>query len=96
MNLELLRRLEGHQSGVNTIKFTSDGTYCMTCSDDRSAILWNPHRDDPGQSAEEVESKGARGLLIKSYSGVHGYPIYDIAITEVVLCAPYYMVYILP
>lgn len=58
-----------HQSGVNVIKFTTDGNYCISCSDDRTIKLWNPHRCDP--------SNDSNGLLIKTYSGVHGYQVLD-------------------
>mmetsp|Transcript_12170 Transcript_12170/g.18379 ORF Transcript_12170/g.18379 Transcript_12170/m.18379 type:complete len:320 (-) Transcript_12170:135-1094(-) len=68
-----LRGLSGHSGAVNAIRFTSDGNYCISCSDDRSVKLWNPHRDDPSQHSN--------ALLIKSYSGVHGYQILDVAVT---------------
>ena len=36
-------------SAVNAVRFTTDGNYCMTASDDRSVKLWNPHKDDPSK-----------------------------------------------
>ena len=34
---------------VNAVRFTHDGNYCMTASDDRTVKLWNPHKDDPSK-----------------------------------------------
>ena len=69
-----IRSLSGHAPGsVNAVKFSSDGNYCMTAADDRQVMLWNPHIDKPGNAE--------LGLHIKSYSGVHGYQILDLAIT---------------
>jgi mitogen-activated protein kinase organizer 1 len=70
-----VRSLLGHQSGVNVIKFTKDGNYCVSCSDDRTIKLWNPHRPDP--------SNDSNGLLIKTYSGVHGYQVLDTDVSYV-------------
>lgn len=62
----MLRSLDGHQSGgVNAVKFSSDGNYCLTAGDDRMVMLWNPHKDDPSK----VNSNSA--LHIKTYSGRH-------------------------
>lgn len=69
------RSLGGHVGAVNAIRFTSDGEYCISCGDDRSLRLWNPHKDDPSQPGT--------ALLIKSYTGVHGYQIFDVAATSV-------------
>jgi mitogen-activated protein kinase organizer 1 len=46
----------------------------MTGSNDRTVKLWNPHKDDI-QVANQ-------GLLIKTYSGSHGYGILDLAISK--------------
>lgn len=43
----------------------------MTCGQDRSVRLWNPHRDG-------LEAKG-EALLIKTYEGRHGYDVQDVA-----------------
>jgi mitogen-activated protein kinase organizer 1 len=45
--------MKGHGGAVHDSVFSSDGNYCMTCSADRTAKLWNPFT----------------GLLIKSYAG---------------------------
>ena len=34
---------------VNAVRFTHDGNYCMTASEDRTVKLWNPHKDDPSK-----------------------------------------------
>lgn len=71
----MLRTLNGHTSGaVNAVRFSSDGNYCMTAGDDRTIMLWNPHKDDP--------SKIKSALHIKTYSGVHGYSVLDVAIAS--------------
>ena len=70
-----LRNLNGHLTGaVNSVRFSGDGNYCMTAGDDRMIMLWNPHKDDP--------SKVGSALHIKSYSGVHGYSVLDVAIAS--------------
>ncbi|KAF4319806.1 hypothetical protein G195_004769 [Phytophthora kernoviae 00238/432] len=50
------------------------GTYVMTCGQDKTVKLWNPHR-----SGVENDNKA---LLIKSYEGRHGYDVQDVAITH--------------
>lgn len=70
-----LRNLNGHLTGaVNSVRFSGDGNYCMTAGDDRMIMLWNPHKEDP--------SKIGNALHIKSYSGVHGYSVLDVAIAS--------------
>jgi mitogen-activated protein kinase organizer 1 len=69
-----LRDLRSHTESVNTVKFTGDGNFCMSASNDRTIKLWNPHRDDPLQTGNS--------LLVKTYSGAHGYPILDVAISQ--------------
>ena len=64
----------GHSASINSVRFNADGNYCMTCSDDRTLRLWNPHKTIPGQTSE--------ALLIKTYSGVHGYSVSDVAISR--------------
>jgi mitogen-activated protein kinase organizer 1 len=71
---KLTRECIGHSSAVNAVRFTDDGNYAMTCSDDRSVKLFNPHRDDPKHHKQ--------ALLIKSYAGNHSYAIHDIAIAH--------------
>lgn len=70
-----IRSLNSHTSGVNKVRFTSDGNYCVSCSDDRTIKLWNPHKED--------NIKEGNSLLIKTYSGVHGYQVLDIHISNV-------------
>ena len=74
----LLRECKGHTGAVNAIRFTKDGSYAMSCSDDRSVRLWNPHKSDPSKGENEA-------LAIKKYDGVHGYQILDVAIADVSL-----------
>ncbi|RHY93546.1 hypothetical protein DYB35_000515, partial [Aphanomyces astaci] len=48
------------------------GTYCMSCGSDRTIRLWNPHR--------EGTDGPTSALMIKTYKGLHGYEIRDVAI----------------
>lgn len=47
------------------------GTYVMTCGQDKTVRLWNPHRDG-------LENQG-EALLLKTYEGRHGYDVRDVA-----------------
>ncbi|EAS01217.1 MAP kinase organizer 1 (macronuclear) [Tetrahymena thermophila SB210] len=58
--------LKGHKGCIYQVKFNKNGEYCMSCSQDRSIILWNPNK----------------GTLIKQFSGLHNYEILDVAIGE--------------
>lgn len=73
MNFKEVRICKSHLGSVNCVRFTRDGNYCMTAGDDRSVKLFNPHRDD------QKSENGA--LLIKTYSGVHSYPVYALAVS---------------
>lgn len=75
---QLVRTLNQHQAAVNAVRFTHDGTYCITASDDRTVKLWNPHRPPPVAPIGGEES----ALCIQTYSGVHGYGIFDVAISK--------------
>lgn len=70
-----LRTIDDHVGSINVVKFTFDGNYCITGSDDRTLKLWNPHKRDPSKS--ETTS-----LLIKSYEGAHGYSVLDVSIAK--------------
>ena len=73
----LVRNLGASSGGgaINAVRFSHDGNYCMTAGDDRTVKLFNPHKDDPSQPNHEA-------LLIKNYTGVHGYPILDVVIAK--------------
>lgn len=71
-----IRSLNNHINGVNKVKYTSDGNYCVSCSDDRTIKLWNPNKEDP--------LNNQNSLLIKTYSGVHGYQVLDVDISKVI------------
>eukprot|EP01083_Nonionella_stella_P030811 84404_1 len=67
LNFRKVSELKGksaHSGPVFTVRFTKDGTYCLSGGQDRIVRLWNPHK----------------GLLIKQYAGAHGYEIRDIAV----------------
>jgi hypothetical protein len=51
---------------------TAKGNYVMTCGQDKTIRLWNPHRDG-------LDAKG-EGLLVKTYQGRHGYDVQDVAV----------------
>ena len=50
----------------------------MSGGDDRSVSLFNPHKSDPCQSTTTTPT----ALLVKSYEGLHGYKVLDIAISN--------------
>eukprot|EP00746_Dinoflagellata_sp_MGD_P000194 gnl/MRDRNA2_/MRDRNA2_100354_c0_seq1.p1 gnl/MRDRNA2_/MRDRNA2_100354_c0~~gnl/MRDRNA2_/MRDRNA2_100354_c0_seq1.p1 ORF type:complete len:303 (-),score=54.13 gnl/MRDRNA2_/MRDRNA2_100354_c0_seq1:67-975(-) len=58
--------MEGHKAPVLSVRFSANGKYCMSTSQDKSVRLWNPHS----------------GLFVKEYKGPHNHEINDIAITE--------------
>ena len=77
----LLRSVSHNAAGsgggaVHAVRFSHDGNYCMTAGDDRSVRLFNPHKVDPSKPG----GVSSEALLIKTYSGVHGYEILDVAI----------------
>lgn len=63
---ECVRILKGHRGPVLNVKFTANGKYCISASQDKSAILWNPFR----------------GLVIKEYKGPHNHEVNDVCITS--------------
>jgi mitogen-activated protein kinase organizer 1 len=69
------RTIAEHEGAVNAVRLTEDGNYCMTCSDDRTIKLFNPHKQDPSKSEQSA-------LLIKSYEGAHGYAVLDASIAK--------------
>lgn len=74
-----VRVLDGHNGAVHAIRMTSDGAYCLTASADRTVKLWNPHKSDPSKPAA---GPAEHALCVQTYSGAHGYPILDIAVTQ--------------
>lgn len=71
----VVRSIDSHIGAVHAVRLTHDGTYCMTCSDDRTVKLHNPHKSDPSKGENSA-------LLIKTYEGAHGYAIIDLAISR--------------
>jgi len=57
--------LKGHKGPIYTVKYNTDGGYCMTGSQDKTINLYNPHK----------------GILIKAYTGAHNYEVTDVAIS---------------
>ncbi len=55
-----------HKSSVFSVKYNSDGKYCMTAGADRIVRLFNTQTSS----------------LVHSFSGTHNKDIFDIAITE--------------
>jgi mitogen-activated protein kinase organizer 1 len=84
MNLHSV--LAGHTGPVNAVRWTKDGNYCLSASDDRTVKLWNPHKICPPSSsavAAAADTKTAavgQAPQIKSYGGAHGYAIQDVAV----------------
>ena len=86
-DIELIRRIDNHIGAINVVRFTSDGQYCMTASDDRTIKLWNPFKDSILEQPSTLSNTSNKNtinnaLLIKSYEGVHGYSILDLAISQ--------------
>lgn len=69
--------LLGHTSSVNVVRFTPDGMYSLSGGDDRTVRLWNPHRRSVMAGGQRESS-----LLIKTYAGVHGYGVLDVAVSH--------------
>lgn len=76
---KVVRCLKGHSGRITAVRFTStdrsilvtgieDGSYCMSCGQDRSICLWNPFRDDMKD-----------GFLIKRYKGPHSNSVNDVS-----------------
>ncbi len=75
--------LNGHTGAVNAVRWTQDGNYCLSASEDRTVKLWNPHKLINEASSRLVSTDEPihdNFPHIKSYSGAHGYGINDIAI----------------
>ena len=58
----------GHQKAVNACRWTDNGEYLLTASDDRSCMLWKPNLSSVTPSH------------IKTYDGCHTYAIRDVCI----------------
>eukprot|EP01004_Peranema_trichophorum_P006527 NODE_5346_length_1026_cov_59.942414_g4777_i0.p1 GENE.NODE_5346_length_1026_cov_59.942414_g4777_i0~~NODE_5346_length_1026_cov_59.942414_g4777_i0.p1 ORF type:complete len:321 (+),score=35.52 NODE_5346_length_1026_cov_59.942414_g4777_i0:62-1024(+) len=39
---QVYKNINAHSDGVNSVKWNNDGTYCMTCGNDKLCKLWNP------------------------------------------------------
>ena len=46
----------------------------MTCGQDKTVKLWNPHRDGTATPNE--------ALLVKTYQGRHGYDVRDVTMYD--------------
>jgi mitogen-activated protein kinase organizer 1 len=73
--MSLVRELVGHRAAVNAVRYSRDGNYCLSCSDDKTVRLWNPHKEDP-------RATPGSALQISAYEGVHGYGILDVAVAS--------------
>jgi len=82
----MIREYDQHgTSAVNAVRFTRDGNYCLSASDDRTIRLWNPHKDDPRSTCNSFSSsvmQSASPLHIKTYGGGHGLGINDVTISK--------------
>ena len=43
--------LRGHEGAVLAVRFNADGNYLLTCGQDRTLRLWNPHKGGCGSNA---------------------------------------------
>jgi WD40 repeat protein len=57
--------MKNHSGPVYVTKFSPDGLYLLSGSQDRTITLWNPFK----------------ALPIKTYSGNHNYEILDVCVT---------------
>eukprot|EP00750_Incisomonas_marina_P005543 INCI14006.1.p1 GENE.INCI14006.1~~INCI14006.1.p1 ORF type:complete len:239 (+),score=23.40 INCI14006.1:258-974(+) len=67
------RTLRGHTGPVNGVQFNRTGDYCLSCGQDGTLRLWNPHR--PG-----LDGSHSGGLLVKAFGGMHQKGALDTAI----------------
>ncbi|XP_044020247.1 WD repeat domain-containing protein 83 [Aphidius gifuensis] len=44
MDFNFVKEIECNQGGVRAVRFSVDGSYCVTCGSNRTIKLWNPHR----------------------------------------------------
>lgn len=58
--------LRGHTAPVLNVRFTKNGAYCMSTSQDKSLILWNP----------------VKGKAIRQYKKPHNHEVNDVSITS--------------
>jgi len=58
--------ISGHKLPIYCVKFSEDGDYCLSGSQDKSIKLWNPFKS----------------LLIKSYDNIHSNDVLDVAISK--------------
>eukprot|EP00921_Rhytidocystis_pertsovi_P006315 GHVQ01010784.1.p1 GENE.GHVQ01010784.1~~GHVQ01010784.1.p1 ORF type:complete len:375 (-),score=62.41 GHVQ01010784.1:280-1404(-) len=66
LRIELEKTLSKHSGGVLSAEWTHDGQYCLTVSQDKSLMLWNP----------------VKGTMIRQYNGPHNQEINDVCITR--------------
>ncbi|KAK2194355.1 bifunctional WD40 repeat/WD40 repeat [Babesia duncani] len=62
--ITLVASLKEHIGCINSVKFDSSGTYCLTAGNDRCVRLWNPRRK----------------LFIKRFFGPHNYQVNDVCL----------------
>ena len=62
----------GGDYAVNYVKWTADGAFAVTCSEDRNLYLWNPFRIDSNDQS----------FLLKSYTGAHSHGVTGVAIAK--------------
>lgn len=70
----------GHAGPVSRSRWTNDGRYMMTCGNDKTVRLWNPHKADPKEQTAPIPLGLEPILAIKTYAGPHGHEIVDVAI----------------
>ena len=65
--------LSGHTCAVNVVRWTNNGKYCLSASEDRTVKLWNPFKE-----VEEVRQHSSfySSSSSASIGSVHGTPRY--------------------
>jgi mitogen-activated protein kinase organizer 1 len=58
--------LIGHKAAIYVVKYSKDGLYCFSGSQDKTIKLWNP----------------SKNLLVKSYDTLHSQDVLDVSISS--------------
>ena len=67
-----IAQLRGHDDGpIHIIRFTSDGSYCITGGNDRTVRLWNPTRVDPAYRPPMSTKLSSQEYYARQYSQSH-------------------------
>lgn len=63
-----MRKFEGHRDEISTIKWDPAGSLLASCSEDQTAMIWSPNKDQP--VCEFTEHTGSVSYCAWSPTGV--------------------------